>query len=102
LCEELNKCFGASSFFATAALLRAVIDHVPPIFEVETFAEVANNIGGQSNKKLLLRLQTACRDISDAVLHQQIRRREILPTALQVDFKNELDVLLGEIVRRLG
>ena len=31
-----------------------------------------------------------------------LRRREILPTAIQVDFKNELDVLLGEIVRRLG
>jgi hypothetical protein len=102
LCEELNKCFGTNSFCATAALLRAVIDHVPPIFEVETFAEVANNIGGQSNKKSLLRLQTACRDISDAMLHQRIRSREVLPTAIQVDFKNELDVLLGEIVRKLG
>jgi hypothetical protein len=102
LCEELNKCFGANSFCATAALLRAVIDHVPPIFGVTTFAEVANNIGGKSDKKSLLRLQTACRDISDAVLHQQIRRREILPTAIRVDFKNELDVLLGEIIRRLG
>ena len=50
----------------------------------------------------LIRLQTASRDISDAVLHQQIQKREVLPTAIQVDFKNELDVLLSEIVRRLG
>lgn len=102
LCEELNRCFVANSFCATAALLRAVIDHVPPIFGVKTFSEVANNIGGKSDKKSLTRLQTACRDISDAVLHQQIRSREVLPTAIQVDFKNELDVLLGEIIRRLG
>lgn len=102
LCEELNRCFASNSFCATAALLRAVIDHVPPIFEVKTFSEVANNIGGKSDKNSLLRLQTACRDISDAVLHQRIRRREILPTAIQVDFKNELDVLLGEIIRRLA
>ena len=86
----------------TAALLRASIDHVPPIFRVTTFAEVANNVGGKSDKKSLLRLQKASRDISDAVLHQRIRRREVLPTAIQVDFKNELDVLLSEIVRQLG
>ena len=102
LCEELNKCFGANSFFATAALVRTIINHVPPLFGATTFAEVANNIGGKSHKKSLLRLQTASRDISDAVLHQQIQKREVLPTAIQVDFKNELDILLSEIVRLLG
>ena len=102
LCEELNDSSASGSFCAIAALVRAIIDHVPPIFGATTFAEVANNIGGKSHKKSLLRLQTASRDISDAVLHQQIRRREVLPTAIQVDFKNELDVLLSEIVRRLG
>lgn len=102
LCEELNRCFGASSFFATAALVRTIINHVPPLFGARTFAEVANNIGGKSDKKSLLRLETASRDISNSALHQQIQKKEVLPTAIQVDFKNELDVLLGEIVRRLG
>jgi hypothetical protein len=102
LCEELNYCSASGSFWAIAALVRAVIDHVPPIFGAATFSEVANNVVGKSDKKSLLRLQTASRDISDAVLHQRIRSREVLPTAIQVDFKNELDVLLSEIVRRLG
>src|SRR5438552_10412961 len=102
LCEELIDCSTSGSFFAITALVRAINDHVPTIFGAATFSEVANNVGGKSDKKSLLRLQTASRDISDAVLHQQIRSREVLPTAIQVDFKNELDVLLREIDRRLG
>ena len=102
LCEELNRCFGANSFCAAAALVRTIINHVPPIFGAKNFTEVANNVGGKSVKKSLLRLETASRDISNDVLHQQIQKREVLPTAIQVDFKNELDVLLGEIIRRLG
>lgn len=93
LCEELNRCFGANFFFATAALVRTIINHVPPIFGAKTFAEVANNVGGKSVKKSFLRLETASRDISNDLLHQQIQKREVLPTAIQVDFKNELDVL---------
>jgi len=102
LCEELNKCFGSHSFCATAAVLRAVIDHVPPVFGARSFAEVANNIGSRSAKASLLRLDTSSRNIADSVLHQQIRKREVLPTSIQVDFKNELDVLLAEIILRLG
>jgi hypothetical protein len=30
---------------------------------------------------------------SVSVLHQQIRKREVLPASIQVDFKNDLDVL---------
>jgi hypothetical protein len=102
LCEELNDCSASGSYCAVASLVRTILNHVPPIFGAATFSEVANNIGVKSYKKSLLRLQTASRDISDAVLHQQIQKREVLPTSTQVDFKNELDVLLGEIIRRLG
>lgn len=102
VCEELNKSFASGSFCATAYLVRAILDHVPPIFGVGTFAEVANNIGSKSTKASLLHLERSSRNIADSLLHQQIRQREVVPTATQVDFKNDLDVLLGEIVRRLG
>lgn len=101
LCEELNKCFASNSFCATAALVRAVIDHVPPIFGARTFAEVANNIGEKSIKASLQRLETSSRNIADSVLHQRIRKREVIPNSTQVNFSNDLDVLLGEIIRRL-
>ncbi len=90
LCEELNKCFGSNSFCATAALVRALIDHVPPIFGARTFAEVANNVGERSVKASLLRLETSSRNIADSVLHQQIRRREVVPNSTQVNFSNDL------------
>jgi hypothetical protein len=101
LCEELNKCFASNSFCATAALVRAVTDHVPPIFGARTFAEVANNIGGKSIQGSLQRLETSSRNIADSVLHQQIRKREVVPNKTQVNFSNDLDVLLAEIIRRL-
>lgn len=102
LCEELNKCSAAGAFCASAALVRAVIDHIPPIFGARTFAEVANNVGGKSNMASLLRLETSSRNIADSVLHQQIRKREVVPNRTQVNFSNDLDVLLAEIIRRLA
>jgi hypothetical protein len=102
LCEELNKCSAAGTFCATAALVRAVIDHVPPIFGARTFAEVANNVGEKSIKASLLHLETSSRNIADSVLHQQIRKREVIPNRTQVNFSNDLEVLLGEVVRRLS
>jgi hypothetical protein len=95
LCEELNKCSAAGAFCATAALVRAVIDHIPPIFGARTFAEVANNVGGKSNKASLLRLETSSRNIADSVLHQQIRKREVVANRTQVNFSNDLDILLA-------
>lgn len=84
-----------------AALVRALIDHVPPIFGARTFAEVVNNVGGKSIKESLQRLETSSRHIADSVLHQQIRRRESVPNGTQVNFSNDLDVLLAEIIRKL-
>jgi hypothetical protein len=41
------------------------------------------------------------RDISDRTLHSQIRSKEALPNKTQVNFANDLDALLEEIVRIL-
>jgi len=102
ICEELDLCFKNECYLAVAALTRALIDHVPPIFKCETFAEVANNSpGAKSFKESMKHLGESARNIGDAHLHVQIRRSETLPTPTQVDFKNDIDVLLGEIVRLL-
>ena len=41
------------------------------------------------------------RNISDSFLHSQIRQKEVLPNSTQVDCKQDLDVLLSEVVRVL-
>jgi hypothetical protein len=101
LCEELNTASREDCYLSIGMLTRALLDHVPPVFGVKSFSEVANNyIGGsKSFKDTMLHLDTAAKKIADGFLHTQIRRSETLPTAQQVNFGAQLDVLLGEIVR---
>lgn len=102
LCEELNKCYKNKCELAIVALVRTILNHVPPIFGESSFKEVANNYKwGRSNRNSIIRLQQSARDIADNHLHHSIRERESLPAMTQVNFIPELDVLLGEIVRKL-
>lgn len=102
LCEELNTCYANDCFFAVATLVRAILDHVPPIFGLRAFSEVSNNYGGtKSFKESMTHLEKSLRSIADHHLHVHIRNRETLPTRTQVDFRADLDVLLAEIVRLL-
>ena len=102
-CEDINRCHGAGSVLAPAVLVRGILDHIPPLFGAVTFKEVANNYQGatKSFRGSMLNLDNSSRKIADAILHTQIRSKEALPTPTQVDFKNDLDVLLQEIVRSL-
>lgn len=102
LCEELNQCYRSQCYHAVAALNRGVIDHVAPVFGFRTFGEVVNNYSGtRSFKDCVQRLNEAARKIADAHLHTPVRASEVLPTRVQVNFSNEIDVLLGEILRLL-
>jgi hypothetical protein len=101
LCEELNICYANECFLAVTMLTRTILDHVPPILGVSTFKEVANNYGGKSFKNSMQHLQNSSRNIADSHLHLPIRKKESLPTRVQVNFRNDLDVLLAEIVRVL-
>ena len=102
LCEEINVCFAGECYLAITMLTRAILDHVPPIFGCTKFGEVANNYAGaKSFKESMLNLENSSRKISDQYLHVQVWASETLPTVRQVDFSNDLDVLLGEIVRIL-
>ena len=101
MCEELNKCYSNKCFLAIGMLLRSILDHVPPIFRKQNFIEVTNNYKGKSFMKSMKRLQENLRDIADRFLHNIIRKSETLPTATQIDFRNDLDVLLEEIVQIL-
>jgi hypothetical protein len=81
-------------------LPRAILDHVPPIFGAQTFAEVSScYAGSKSFKASMQTLENSLRNIADQHLHCQIRPSEVLPNAKQVNFGNDLDVLLSEIVR---
>lgn len=102
-CHELNSAHSGDNLFSIIMLCRAIIDHVPPIFGMNSFNEVANNYAGTSTfKKSMERLNSSSRQIADLHLHTQIRNSEVLPNITQVNFSNDLDVLLSEIVRLLN
>ncbi len=103
LCTELNNASAANNLYAPSILVRAIIDHVPPIFGVNSFSELANNYsdGTKSFKKAMQTLNNSLRNIADDHIHSQARSKEALPTTTQIDFTPELDFLLGEIIRRL-
>jgi len=103
LCKELNIAAEHESNMSVAMIVRTIINHVPPIFGHQTFAQVAANYGGggKSFKASMKHLDDGLRNIADAHLHMPIRASESLPTPQQVNFHQDLDVLLGEIVRIL-
>ncbi|MCK4454561.1 tyrosine-type recombinase/integrase [Candidatus Parcubacteria bacterium] len=100
LLHEINVSNSNQMLLSIPMQVRAIIDHVPSIFNCRNFQEVANNYrGSKSFKKSMQNLQNSLRNVADSYLHTQIRRSEVLPTANQVNFKADLDVLLSEIVR---
>lgn len=101
ICEEINSNYKNMNYLATGALLRVLLDHVPPLLGFITFREVASNYPAKSLKGTFQHLENGCRNISDGILHQTIRRKESLPTKQQVNYSADIDALLGEIIRKL-
>lgn len=100
-CQEINITFNEKAYLAVPLLVRSIIDQVPPVFGFKTFGQVANNYGPKSFKDSTTHLENSSRKIADSYLHTPIRSKEALPNGTQVNFANDLDVLLQEIFRLL-
>ena len=99
-CKELNISYEKGCYLSVALLTRALIDHIPPIFNFRIFTEVANSYAGTTSfKQLMKHLDESSRMITDSHLHTQIRVTETLPNKTQINFSNDIDMLLAEIVR---
>jgi hypothetical protein len=99
-CEELNDTYRRGNYLACVLLIRAVMNHVPPIFGAHTFAQVVAS-SGKSVKAILTRLGDEARPIGDLHTHFLIRIREPLPTKHQVEpYKASFEILIQEILAR--
>lgn len=106
MCQELNLAHANGMDMATAMLVRAITDHVPPIFGKATFSQVAaqhsaGSNDGRSFKGAMTHLTSSMKHVADGILHVHIRPVEALPSPTQVNFSQSLDVLLAEVVRVL-
>jgi hypothetical protein len=101
LCEELNSSFSSGNYLASTLLIRALLNHVPPVFGHTSFQQVVSQ-SGKSVKELLKPLEEISRDVADLHTHALIRHKESLPTKNQVEpFKANLEVLLHEILSKV-
>ena len=72
LARELNSNYAADHPYACHMLLRAILDHIPPAFGYERFAQVVSNHSwGVTDSKYVKKLAET-RNASDDVLHRQI------------------------------
>lgn len=100
LCRELNVAAAGHAYMAITMLVRAVLDHVPPVLGCTSFAEVASSYpGSKSFKDHMRHLDLSSRKVADGFLHTRIRRRESLPTQVEVDFRSSIGELIREILR---
>lgn len=98
LCEELNDAYRIGNYYTTGILVRAIIDHIPPVFSKRTFTEVAHHYGSKSFRDTMQHVESFAKKIADGFLHTTIRRKENIPNSNTIDCRSGIDVLLGEII----
>ncbi|MFC9498381.1 hypothetical protein [Streptomyces sp. NPDC056982] len=74
LCRELNDNYVAGNPYACAALIRAVLDHIPPVFGHKDFRQVAaqHAFSIQRTDKVHAQNLAAFKGIADDALHRPI------------------------------
>lgn len=73
LIAELNDNYAHEKTYSSHAILRAILDHVPPIFGFDDFKEAANNYGwGSRNDKNYMTRLVEFKTQAHDVLHRQI------------------------------
>jgi hypothetical protein len=100
-CQEINSTFNSGQYLATTLLIRALINHIPPIFGFEKFNQVVAQ-STKSRRELFRPLDETARDVADLHTHDTIRSKENLPTKRQLEpFKPNVELLLQEILTEL-
>lgn len=100
-CKELDDNYSLGNYYSCAMILRAILDHIPPIFDKSSFDDVYSKYGGKSFKDIVKPLNETARKIGDNYLHTQIDKKVIQITKTQVDFQANIDFLLNEVAKIL-
>ena len=101
LVDELNDNFARGNPYAVHALLRAVLDHVPPILGCKGFTEVANNYGWTQTDKRYIKRLLDFKLQGDDVLHRQISEKADLLGMDDLPPRAWINKLLQECAEKL-
>jgi len=101
ICKEINSSYVHGNVLAVVLLMRTVLNHVPPVFGCDTFAQVVAGVG-KSLKESFEHLENGLRKIADFHAHRKIVSVETYPSAAQVEpFKPQFELLLQQVEFRL-
>jgi hypothetical protein len=101
LVDELNDNYSRSNTYASHALLRAILDHIPPILGQPHFDAVANNYRWTKTDKKYVQQLAAFRAQGDDALHRQISANADLLGFDDMPKSVCVDQLLLECAKRL-
>lgn len=90
LLSELNVNYAAGQPYACLMLIRAIMDHVPPIFGHDSYSNIVDQLKLARTDKNYLTQLLKSRFLSDDVLHRHIGRRPDI-TAMH-DVPNRMSV----------
>ncbi len=100
MCREINSSYTHGNVLATVLLMRTGLNHVPPAFGNDTFAQVLAGVG-KSLKESFEHLENGLRKIADFHAHRKIGQTETYPSMAQVEpFKPQFELLLQQVVTR--
>jgi hypothetical protein len=102
LISELNENYASRNTYAAHTLLRAILDHIPPILGFKTFDQVANNYTwSRTDKQYMGRLRDF-RSQGDDALHRPISPKMDLLRFDDLPSGTGLNVLLRECAEKLS
>jgi hypothetical protein len=101
LITELNDNYMARNVYASHAVLRAILDHVPPILGCRNFDEVVNSIPWGRTDKAYMKHLLASRNQADDALHRQISTKPDVLRPEDMPSAAALNRLLQECADRL-
>lgn len=96
LLEELNHNYDENNPYSSLALIRTVLDHVPPLLGESDFSRIVSNYKwGETDKKYMKQLLDI-KAVADDVLHRQISGKQDLISMDDIPRPVLINVLLRE------
>jgi hypothetical protein len=102
MCREINSSYAHGNILATVLLMRTVLNHIPPIFGHDNFAQVVAN-AGKSLKESFEHLENGLRKVADFHAHRKITASESYPSVAQVEpYRPQFELLLQQVETTLS
>jgi hypothetical protein len=104
-CEQVNYNYSNSHYESVAFLSRAIIHHVPPIFDQKNFQSLCSqseNGKDSSFKKSCVNLQSSLKHIVDDLIHRPISNSETPLAEQEINFSQDLNRLIRGVIDKIN